>query len=84
MIKNNIPYSKWELSKSYDFKTAGTMNGLSVKSLIATGKLYQRQGYDLNFYNQFIELEKYNIKRTYRNTFTSNYIDYCKLCISII
>ena len=55
-----------DTGKSYDFNTATKLNSLLVKVLKNTGQLMAGESYDLDFDHQFIEMEKYDAKMTYK------------------
>ena len=55
-----------DTGKSYDFNTATKLNSLLVKALKNTGQLVAGESYDLDFDHQFIEMEKYDAKMTYK------------------
>ena len=54
------------LFRSYDFNAATKLNSLLVKVLKNTGQLMAGESYDLDFDHQFIEMEKYDAKMTYK------------------
>ena len=60
-----------DTGKSYDFNTATKLNSLLVKVLKNTGQLMAGESYDLDFDHQFIEMEKYDAKMTYKKFFAS-------------
>ena len=61
----NTTYTS-DTGKSYDFNTATKLNSLLVKVLKNTGQLMAGESYDLDFDHQFIEMEKYDAKMTYK------------------
>ena len=61
----NTTYTS-DTGKSYDFNTATKLNCLLVKVLKNTGQLMAGESYDLDFDHQFIEMEKYDAKMTYK------------------
>ena len=61
----NTTYTS-ETGRSYDFNTAVRLNRLLVKILVSTGQLVAGNSYDLDFDHQFIEMEKYDAKMTYK------------------
>ena len=54
--------------KEYDFNINEKMNDLNIKSLLLTKQLKKDEMYDLDYDNQIIEHEKWDAKRTYKNT----------------
>ena len=61
----NTTYTS-DTGKRYDFNTATKLNSLLVKVLKNTGQLMAGESYDLDFDHQFIEMEKYDAKMTYK------------------
>ena len=61
----NTTYTS-DTGKSYDFNAATKLNSLLVKVLKNTGQLMAGESYDLDFDHQFIEMEKYDAKMTYK------------------
>ena len=66
LTTENVTYTAKNSGKSYDFNTAGKLSSLLVELLLATGQLVRGGGYDVDFDHQFIEAEKYDAKRTYK------------------
>ena len=54
--------------KEYQFNINEKMNDLNIKSSILTKQLKNGEMYDLDYDNQIIEHEKWDAKRTYKNT----------------
>lgn len=52
--------------KEYAFNPATRLNRLMIQSLVATGQLVSGQEYDFDFDHVFVETEKYDAKRTYK------------------
>ena len=54
--------------KEYEFNINEKMNDLNIKSLLLTKQLKKGEMYDFDYDNQIIEHEKWDAKRTYKNT----------------
>jgi len=54
--------------KEYQFNINEKMNDLNIKSLLLTKQLKKGEMYDFDYDNQIIEHEKWDAKRTYKNT----------------
>jgi hypothetical protein len=54
--------------KTYDFNINTKLNLLNIKSLLLTNQLEKDTYYDFDYDNQIIATEKYDTKRTYKNT----------------
>ena len=54
--------------KEYRFNINEKMNDLNIKSLKLTGQLEKGKKYDLDYDNQIIEHEKWDVGRTYEHT----------------
>ena len=54
--------------KEYEFNINEKMNDLNIKSLLLTKQLKKGEVYDFDYDNQIIEHEKWDAKRTYKNT----------------
>ena len=67
LATENISYTAEKTGNAYDFNTAEKLNQLLIKLLLATGQLTEGGEYDVDFDHQFLEAEKYDSKRTYKN-----------------
>ena len=54
------------MGKTYDFKTADTLNTLLLNCIFESRELKKGEMYDVGFDHQFIETEKYDAKPTYK------------------
>ena len=54
--------------KEYEFNINEKMNDLNIKSLLLTKQLKKGEMYDFDYDNQIIEHEKWDAKRTHKNT----------------
>lgn len=54
--------------KEYEFNINEKMNELNIKSLLLTKQLKKDEVYDFDYDNQIIKHEKWDAKRTYKNT----------------
>ena len=54
--------------KEYEFNINEKMNDLNIKSLLLTKQLKKGEVYDFDYDNQIIKHEKWDAKRTYKNT----------------
>lgn len=66
LSEDNVTYIS-ESGKQYDFNVCDKVNGLLLDALLAGSQLKSGKSYDLDFDHQFIETEKYDAKRTYKN-----------------
>jgi len=66
----STPNSKFssKQEKTYDFNINTKLNRLNIKSLILTKQLTKGEYYDFDYDNQIISTEKYDTKRTYKQT----------------
>lgn len=54
--------------KNYEFNINTKLNALNIKSLLLSNQLQQGTYYDFDYDNQVIATEKYDTKRTYKQT----------------
>lgn len=54
--------------KEYEFNINEKMNDLNIKSLLLTKQLKKGEVYDFDYDNQIIKHEKWDARRTYKNT----------------
>ena len=65
LTQENISYTS-DTGKNYDFNTADTLNTLLLNCMFASGQLKEDEMYDVDFDHQFIEIEIYDAKPTYK------------------
>ena len=68
LTQENISHTS-DTGKNYDFNTADTLNTLLLNCMFASGQLKEGEMYDADFDHQFIEIEKYDAKPTYKKFF---------------